>query len=81
MTSPLGDMMQLALASWETIFHRTVMMTNGTCSQAEYDSMIAEKLAASQLSLLALATGQSQEAVMAPYLAAATANAKRLRER
>ena len=67
------------MASWETIFHRTVMMATGTCSAAEYQSMVSEKMAASHASMSALMAGESGEAVIAPYLTAASANAKRLR--
>lgn len=70
---------RLATASWETIFRRTVLMTNGTCSAAEYRRMIAEKLDASHSATLALMTGQGGAAAITPYLDAATANAKRLR--
>ena len=72
-------MLDLALASWETIFHRTMLIANGTCSAAEYHSMVSEKMAASQASMMALMTGGSGVAVIAPYLKAASANAKRLR--
>ena len=72
-------MASLAMASWETIFHRTLLMANGTCSIAEYQRMVAEKMEASHASVLALVTGQSANAVVAPYLEAARANAKRLR--
>jgi hypothetical protein len=74
-------MADLTMASWETIFHRTVMMTQGTCSAAEYQRMTAEKAAAMQRSMTALMTGQSQAAVVAPFLNRARANAKRLRRK
>ena len=73
------SMMDLTFASWETIFHRTVLMASGTCSAAEYHSMVSEKMAASQASIRALMTGGNGVAVIAPYLKAASANAKRLR--
>ena len=72
-------MASLAMASWETIFHRTVLMASGTCSAAEYQSMVSEKMAASRASMTVLMAGGSGEAVIAPYLTAASANAKRLR--
>ena len=36
-------MMELSLASWETIARRTMMMVCGTCSPAEYRRMVQEK--------------------------------------
>jgi hypothetical protein len=75
------DMARLTAASWETIFHRSVMMARGTCSPAEYHRMTAEKLAAMQASTLALMTGKGSAAVMAPFLNRSRANAKRLRRK
>jgi hypothetical protein len=75
------DMARLTAASWETIFHRSVMMAQGTCSPAEYQRMVAEKIAAMQASTLALMTGRGTAAVMAPYLNRTRANAKRLRRK
>lgn len=66
-------------ASGETILRRSMMMAQGTCSIAEYQLMVAEKVVATQQSMLALMTGGTTEAVVAPYLRAARANAKRLR--
>ena len=77
--SPALDMMRLGLASWETIWHRLALMASGTCSAAEYHSMVCEKMAASHASMMALMMGGNGTAIMAPYLKAATANAKRLR--
>ena len=77
---PLG-MAQLAAASWDTIFHRSVMMARGTCSAAEYNRMAAEKIAAMQASTLALMTGKGSAAVMAPFLNRSRANARRLRRK
>ncbi len=74
-------MARLTAASWETIFHRSVMMARGTCSPAEYHRMTAEKLAAMQASTLALMTGKGSAAVMAPFLNRSRANAKRLRRK
>jgi len=71
---------ELALASWETIFHRSLMMMQGTCSIAEYQRMICEKTDAIQQSALALMTGASHDAILQPYHVRARANAKRLRE-
>jgi hypothetical protein len=72
-------MARLAMASWETIYHRSMLMARGTCSAAEYQRMVNEKVTAMQISTLALMTGKSPAAVMAPYLSRARANAKRLR--
>ena len=70
---------ELALASWETIVHRTMMMVTGTCSVDEYQRMVTEKSEALQHSAFALMTGGSERAVLAPFHAKARANAKRLR--
>jgi hypothetical protein len=72
-------MTQLTLSSWETIFHRGLMMAQGTCSPAEYQRMVAEKAAAMQASTLALMTGRGNAAALAPYLVRSRANARRLR--
>src|SRR5580693_2304799 len=39
-------MTELTLSSWETIFHRSLLMAQGTCSVAEYQRMVMEKAAA-----------------------------------
>ena len=70
---------ELALASWETIVHRTMMIMSGTCSMDEYQRMVTEKSEAMQHSTFALMTGGSERAVLAPFHAKARANAKRLR--
>ena len=59
-------MARLAAASWETIWRRTLMMAEGTCSLAEYQRMTAEKIAAMQTSMGALMTGRGHAAVLAP---------------
>ena len=74
-------MTQLTLASWETIFHRTMMMAQGTCDLAEYQLMVTEKAAALQASALALMMGQGHAAALAPYLVRSRANARRLRRK
>jgi len=74
-------MARLAAASWETIFRRSMMMAQGTCSPAEYRRMAAEKLAAMQLSTTALMSGRDETAVLAPFVSRARANAKRLRKK
>jgi hypothetical protein len=80
MTFPLM-MTQLTIASWETIFHRTMLMAQGTCSMAEYQRMGMEKAIAMQQSMAALMTGRGQTAAMAPFVTKARANAKRLRRK
>jgi Na+/glutamate symporter len=74
-------MTQLTLASWETIYHRTLMMAQGTCSAAEYQRMVMEKAAAMQASTVALMTGRGNAAALAPYLVRSRANARRLRNK
>jgi Na+/glutamate symporter len=74
-------MTQLTLASWETIFHRTLMMAQGTCSVSEYQRMVTEKAAAMQASSMALMTGRGHAAALAPYLVRSRANARRLRQK
>ena len=70
---------ELAMASWETVWHRTALMATGACTQAEYERMLHEKMQAVQLASVALMTGQDTQAVMRPFHRKATANAKRLR--
>ena len=72
-------MAQLAIASCETIFYRSLMMAKGTCSVSEYQRMCLEKAAAAQSATLALLGGKGDAAVVAPYLSRARANARRLR--
>jgi len=74
-------MTELTLSSWETIFHRCMMMAQGTCSAAEYQRMVMEKAAAMQASTAALMTGRGHAAVVAPYLVRSRANARRLRQK
>ncbi len=70
---------EMTIASWETIFHRNMMMLQGTCSVAEYQRMVLEKAAALQASTMALMTGQGNAAALAPYLVRSPANALHLR--
>jgi hypothetical protein len=72
-------MTELAMASWETIWHRTALMATGACSPAEYSRMLHEKMRAMQQSSQALMEGRDTEAVLRPFHRRATANAKRLR--
>ena len=70
---------ELAMASWETVWHRTALMATGACTQAEYARMLQEKMAAVQQASLALLTGQDTHSVWQPFHLSATANARRLR--
>jgi hypothetical protein len=82
LTSPFAlpiMMTELAMASWETIWHRTALMLTGACTQAEYGRMVHEKMRALQQSGQALMEGRDTEAVLRPFHRRATANAKRLR--
>jgi len=74
---------ELAMASWETILHRTFMMMSGSCSPEEYHRMTAEKILAVGHSTLVLASGRTGPDAIASALESwhgpATANARRLR--
>jgi hypothetical protein len=74
---------ELALASWETIWRRSLMMAQGTCSGAEYRRMVAEKVRAAGLSsrhaLRRGSIGSDPSGLFLPFHRAATRNAKRLR--
>ena len=72
-------MARLTTASWETIFHRSMLMAQGTCTPIEYQRMAMEKAAAAQHAMLALMAGRNATAVLAPYVTRARANARRLR--
>jgi hypothetical protein len=74
-------MTRLTLASWETIYHRSLMIARGTCSAAEYQRMVMEKAAAMQASTLALINGRGNAAILTPYLTSSRANARRLRRK
>ncbi len=73
-------MTELAIASWETVWHRSVLMLSGECSAEEYQRMITEKMRAMQQASNALMNGDSAEAVIRPFHKRATANAARLRK-
>jgi hypothetical protein len=77
---------ELALASWETIARRSLLMMSGTCSPNEYHRMAAEKLRALSRSTRVLASGRTgataiAAALLRPWHGPATANAKRLRRK
>lgn len=81
-TLPLA-MTNLTLASWETIAHRMLLISQNKCSQAEYLRMFSEKTQAAMETSLALMSSSGQASVaslMAPWLSRAAANAKRLRK-
>jgi len=74
-------MARLTAASWETVWRRSLMMAQGTCTPAEYRRMTAEKVAAAQKSMAALISGRGQAAVLAPFVNRTRANARRLRRK
>jgi hypothetical protein len=71
---------ELAMASWETVWHRTTLMATGECTPAEYERMVHEKMKALYQSGLALAAGKDAQDILRPFHRRATANAKRLRK-
>jgi hypothetical protein len=68
-------MLELTLASWETICRRTMMMARGACSPAEYARMVEEKVIAFGQSS-ALLSGSKPPTLSA--LSKPIANARRL---
>lgn len=76
-------MLDLSMASWETIARRTMMMACGTCSPAEYRRMVLEKSDAIRRTALLLSGPRwpSSAALMKPWHSKATANARRLRRK
>ena len=70
---------ELAVASWETVWHRTALIATGACTNAEYEQMMQEKVNAVHLSRMALMSGHQVQEVLRPFHVRATANAKRLR--
>jgi hypothetical protein len=77
-------MTELALASWQTIAHRSLMMARGSCSHAEYSRMVLEKMSAATRSASVLAQSRqapSWTALLAPWHVRAKSNARRLRRR
>ena len=73
-------MFELAVASAETIAHRTWLMATGRCTPAEYALMMSEKIkAVQQTSRLALSPRASGMTLLAPWHRAARRNSKRLR--
>lgn len=76
-------MMELSLASRETIARRTMMMACGTCSPAEYRRMVREKSDAIRRTALLLSGPRrpSAAALIKPWHAKAIDNARRLRRK
>jgi hypothetical protein len=75
---------ELAFASWETMMHRSWMMAAGTCSPAEYQRMVFEKMQAAQRSAMVLMrpwTAAGATAALAPWHRRARANARLRRRR
>ena len=70
---------ELAMASWETVWHRTALIATGACTQDEYQRMVHEKMQAVQQASLALMSGEDTQTVLRPFHKKATANARRLR--
>jgi hypothetical protein len=74
-------MAELMLSSWETIAWRSLMIAQGSCSPAEYQRMVVEKMQAAQHSGLALSSQGDMIAALRPWHRRAKANAKRLRKK
>jgi len=75
---------KLSLASVEVIARRTMLMTSGACSSAEYRRMMREKVAAASESgvRIWMSGGQaSLSSLLTPWQSKAKANVKRLRKR
>lgn len=71
---------ELAIASAETIVHRTAMIAAGRCSPHEYHRMVAEKVSATQqTAIAAMVPGVAVAALLAPWHKAARSNSRRLR--
>jgi len=71
---------ELALASAETIFHRTVMAATGQWTAVEHQRMVAEKVSAvQQTAIAAMVPGVAAAALLAPWHKAARSNSRRLR--
>lgn len=74
--------MELGMASWETITRRSLLMLEGSCTPAEYQKMVVEKmLAAQQSTLRAWSPTATSASLLAPWHKAARSNSRRLRRR
>ena len=71
---------ELTAFSWETMARRASMMMQGTCTAAEYQRMMFEKMRAAQLSAVAIVFDQDVGAALAPWHRAARRNVRRLRK-
>jgi hypothetical protein len=74
-------MAELAMTSWSTIAHRTLLMAQGKCSPAEYRRMVSEKAAAARESLAIFGNAKGPSGIapaLRPWLKRTRANAKRL---
>jgi delta-aminolevulinic acid dehydratase/porphobilinogen synthase len=72
---------ELAVASWQVITHRTMMMAFNQCTPMEYQRMVMEKMAAAQRSgatYLAAWGNPDPADLLSPWHRGAVANAKRL---
>jgi hypothetical protein len=77
-------MTELAIASWQTIAHRSLIIAGGRCSPAEYSRMVLEKMSAATRSASVLARSRqalSWTAMLAPWHVRAKSNARRLRRK
>ncbi|HEY9567986.1 MAG TPA: hypothetical protein VIR38_07840 [Thalassobaculum sp.] len=73
---------ELAVASAETILHRTALAASGRCSPLEYQRMVSEKiLAVQQTTFAAIVPGVAAATLLAPWHRAARSNARRLRRK
>ena len=77
---PMPVMMaELAVASAQTIAHRTTLAVTGRCTHAEYSKMVVEKMTAmQQMALAAMVPGVTAMALLTPWHRAATRNSRRL---
>lgn len=80
-------LMELSLASWETIARRSMLMAQGRCSAEEYARMVGEKARAAQATLEVMSSPPASldaaafAAMLAPWHRGASANARRLRRK
>jgi aminoglycoside phosphotransferase family enzyme len=77
-------MANMAVASWETILQRSMLIAQNACSQEEYVRMVQEKAEAtleSSMKLLWSGGTAPLASLIAPFHRRATANAKRLRKK
>ena len=71
---------ELTVFSWEAMARRASMMMQGTCTAAEYQRMMFEKMRAAQRSAVAILLDQGVGAALAPWHRAARTNVRRLRK-